>query len=238
MYNSRYLLVRTITFGDIKSLHNTSASKHFPFVFYSTAVLNDFEAVGYGITVLKPAQLVDLNPDAVSKQFPSHKGPIVCMGPGTGLGVAQVVWDDALKRYHVLPSEGAHGTFAPRGDLQRELQAWVEANEGYCETEQVACGKGLLRIYTFFSERAGREAVCTKPAHVTAAAAEGDALAQQALQLFLVILGQEAGNKALMTLATGGVFLAGGITPKVCFCVVCCGDAYDGTILCDRCCHI
>lgn len=179
-------------------------------------MLNDFEAVGYGITVLKPAQLVALNPDAVNKRSPTHKGPIVCMGPGTGLGVAQVVWDDSLKRYRVLPSEGAHGTFAPRGALQRELQAWVEVREGYCETEQVACGKGLLRIYEFLSEREGQEAVCSKPSEVTGAAAEGDAIAQQALQLFLIILGQEAGNKALMTLATGGVFLAGGITPKVC----------------------
>ncbi len=177
-------------------------------------MLNDFEAVGYGITVLKPAQLVALNPHAVTKRT-TNKGPIVCMGPGTGLGVAQVIWDEGLQRYRVLPSEGAHGTFAPRGALQRDLQAWVEAKEGYCETEQVACGKGLLRLYAFLSERAGRESTLEQPAEVTAAAAEGDATAQEALELFLRILGQEAGNKALNLLATGGVFLAGGITPKV-----------------------
>lgn len=176
-----------------------------------TAVLNDFEAVGYGITVLSDSQLVPLNPGAA----PVPKGPKVCIGPGTGLGVAQLVWDEGLGRYVVLASEGAHGTFGPRGDLQRELQAWVEKTEGYCETELVACGKGMLRIYRFLCERAGQVCSFTEPAEVTAAAQAGEAVAVEAMQLFLVILGAEAGNKALMLLASGGVYLAGGITPKV-----------------------
>lgn len=175
-----------------------------------TAVLNDFEAVGYGITALAPSQLVPLNPNAT----PADKGPKLCIGPGTGLGVAQVVWDESLGRYRVLPSEGAHGTWGPRGDLERELQAWVEKKEGYCETEQVACGKGMLRIYQFLCEKEGVEGDASEPADVSFAARDGKPRALAAMDLFLRILGAEAGNKALMLLATGGVYLAGGITPK------------------------
>jgi hypothetical protein len=78
-----------------------------------------------------------------------EKGPIAVLGPGTGLGEAQLFWDDATANYKVQPSEGSHATFAPRGWKQRALQALVEAERGHCSVERVACGSGLVRIYNF-----------------------------------------------------------------------------------------
>jgi glucokinase len=66
------------------------------------------------------------------------QGPKVILGPGTGLGQAQLFWDDYQDNYKVFPSEGAHGAFAPRGWKQRALQEWVETKLGYCEIEHVS----------------------------------------------------------------------------------------------------
>lgn len=177
-------------------------------------VLNDFEAAGYGVLALPRAphpSIVVLN-----EGVRDPRGPIAVLGPGTGLGEAQLFWCDAIAAHRVWPSEGSHGGFAPRGALQRELAARVEGEEGFCETEHVACGKGLARIDAFLAEREGLPPRRYAPADVTAAAlGGGDPIAAAALDTFLAILGAEAAAMGLRSLARGGVYLTGGVTPKV-----------------------
>jgi glucokinase len=204
------------------------------------AVLNDFEAAGYGVLALDhgsaaggaPSATADIVP--LTDAPPVPRGPKAVLGPGTGLGQAQLLWDSEDGAYRVWPSEGAHASWGGRGWKQRALSAAVEAQLGYCEVEHVACGVGLERIHAFLSsdQAAHRPGVVgmgsgaplaapaiTAAALSAAAAADPpspeDALALEAVDLFLAILGAEAGAMGLRALATGGVYLAGGITPRL-----------------------
>lgn len=185
---------------------------------FRVALLNDFEAVGYGIPALQPQDLVPLN------DVPTQpKAPKVVTGPGTGLGAAQLMWDDGAQAYKVWPGEGAHATFAPRGWKQLALSQYVTQLYGHCEIEQVACGSGLELIYQFLltDEAANRPdfvpaGSSKKASDISAAALSGsDPLAVEAVDLLMAIVGQEAGAMALRCLAKGGVYIAGGITPKL-----------------------
>ncbi|GLC58285.1 hypothetical protein PLESTB_001341700 [Pleodorina starrii] len=187
---------------------------------FRVALLNDFEAVGYGIPALEPEDLVTLNKAPVVP-----KAPKVVMGPGTGLGAAQLMWDTGMQAYKVWPGEGSHATFAPRGWKQKDLTRYVTNLYGHCEIEQVACGSGLELIYEFLQsdEAANRPELLarTKPkkkkaAEISAAALAGsDPIAVEAVDLMYAIVGAEAGAMALRCLAKGGVYIAGGITPKL-----------------------
>ena len=177
----------------------------------SVKVINDFAAVGYGVLDLQPDEMVTLNQGTAK----SPTGPIAVLGPGTGLGEAMLFHNGSS--YDVVPSEGSHADFAPRGETQRALQAFCEATLGECEIEQVCCGSGIQRIYDFLRIHRGME---TKPdldpAGVTDAALDGTCeLCVEAVDVFLQILGAEAGNLALKCLATGGVYVAGGIPPRL-----------------------
>ena len=217
------------------------------------AVLNDFEAAGYGVLALDhgsatggaPSATADIVP--LTDAPPVPRGPKVVLGPGTGLGQAQLLWDAEDGAYRVWPSEGAHAGWGGRGWKQRALSAAVEADLGYCEVEHVACGAGLERIHAFLaSDQAGHRpgldlgvaaagAGWTAPAITSAALAaaaspapspEG-ALALEAVDLFLAILGAEAGAMGLRALANGGVYLAGGITPRLIERIVSAGGLVD-----------
>uniref|UniRef100_A0A383V9T5 Glucokinase n=1 Tax=Tetradesmus obliquus TaxID=3088 RepID=A0A383V9T5_TETOB len=185
---------------------------------FRVAVLNDFEAVGYGIPALAASDLVALNDVPMVAEAPK-----VVMGPGTGLGAAQLFWDSGYQGYKVVPGEGAHATFAPRGWRQMALTAYVTARLGHCEIEEVACGRGLELIYEFLLSDPTFRRPDNKPTgntrklapEITAEALEGDALATQAVDIFLAIIGAEAGAMALRCLARGGVFIAGGIVPRL-----------------------
>lgn len=180
------------------------------------AVLNDFEAAGYGISVITEKDWVVLNNVPAAPQ-----GPRAVLGPGTGLGEAQLIWDEKFEGYKVYASEGAHSSFAPRGEVQRQLQAWIEKQYNYCEVEHLACGSGLVNIYNFLREAnpSGRPADQLQeerdpPSIGKAAMADHDELCLEAVDLMLKILGAEAGHMGIRLLASGGVFLTGGITPK------------------------
>lgn len=180
------------------------------------AVLNDFEAAGYGVLDLEThpssSDVQVLNPAPATP-----RAPIAVLGPGTGLGQAQLMWCEGVGGYRVWPSEGAHAGFAPRGAAQRSLHASLEAELGYVTVEHVACGAGLARIDAHLARVAGAPRALA-PAAVTAAALASpptDAIATDALATFLAIVGAEAGAMALRGLARGGVFVCGGITPKV-----------------------
>ena len=191
------------------------------------AVINDFEAVGHGLRALAPSDLVTVH---AGPQGAGGEGPKVCLGPGTGLGVCLVTRPGV-----VTAGEGGHAGFAPRGDEQRALHAWVEAREGFVELESLVCGPGLARIHAFMQEREGamaalpiwqsaaeREASEAAAAaapvdaeEVTQRAAGGDPVAVRSVEMLLAVLGAEAGHLALRLRATGGVYIAGGVTPKL-----------------------
>ena len=183
-------------------------------------VINDFAAVGYGVLDLKPEDVVTLNEGkGATKDDEENRGPVAVLGPGTGLGEAMLFFDETLREYAVVPSEGSHADFAPRGETQRALLAYCEETlGGECEIEQVCCGSGIVRVYDFLRtyRAGGEEKPDLDPAGVTDAALDGTCdLCVEAVDIFLRILGAEAANLALKCLATGGVYVAGGIPPRL-----------------------
>ena len=183
-----------------------------------TALINDFAAVGYGVPAMGAADLVTLQAGT-----PQPHGPIALIGPGTGLGQAHVVWEGAA--YRVLPSEGGHTDFAPRSEVEYEMASYLRREFGRVSWERVLSGPGLVNVYRFlvWSGRAVEQAAVREdmtredPAGVVTrhALAGSDAACGAALDLFSSCLGALAGNVALAILATGGVYLAGGIVPRI-----------------------
>lgn len=184
----------------------------------ATFLINDLEASAWGIGALADSDLVALNRVA---------GPAVgnqaVIAPGTGLGEAGLFWDG--ERHHVFACEGGHTDFGPQGDLQIELLRFLQARFGHVSYERILSGPGLVNVYEFLRDsghakesaefaaalRAGDPA-----AVISASALEGtQPLAVQALELWIAVYGAEAGNLALKAMATGGLFLAGGISPKI-----------------------
>jgi len=169
-------------------------------------LLNDFEASARGLDRLSPADLVTLQRGA-----PSEGAPRLLIGAGTGLGVAIVTGRGRDLR--VLAGEGGHAGFAPADEIQDRLLRHLRASLGRVEVEHVVSGPGLARIYAFLR---GAEARDADPARIAQAALEkGDALALSALDLFLACYGAAAGDYALAVLARGGVYIAGGIAPRL-----------------------
>jgi glucokinase len=176
-------------------------------------LLNDLEANAWGIDWLSDEELVTLNagdPDATGNR--------AVISAGTGLGMAGMYWDG--RRHHVFATEGGHADFAPGDALQAELLAWLRAELGHVSWERVCSGNGLVNIERFLRVRAGEP----EPDRVDndAAAAIGDAalegsdpIAVQALDLMIDVYGRQAGNLALNVMATGGVYVGGGIAPKI-----------------------
>lgn len=184
----------------------------------SVALINDLEANGYGIATLAPEDFAVLQSGA-----PGVKGNAVVVSPGTGLGESVLYWDG--KQYWPLPSEGGHASFAPENELHDELLKYLRAQFGHVSWERIVCGPGLYNIYKFLRDT-NREAEPAwlaqelkgedPSAEISKIALEGkSALCERALDLFVTLLGAECGNMALKVLATGGVYLGGGIPPKI-----------------------
>ena len=188
------------------------------FGFPRVCVINDFAAAGFGIAHLSPDDLLTLQAGTAVEQ-----GDRVLVGAGTGLGVAMLEWDDTA--YEIHPSEAGHTDFAPVDDLQDELLVHLRRQFPRVSYERVLSGGGLGRILAFFVERgdgqpsqALREAVErgeAASAITELALARQDALAVRTLDLFVSAYGSFAGNMALVMLAHGGVYIAGGIAPKI-----------------------
>lgn len=184
----------------------------------SAVLINDLEANAYGIDSLAEGDLATLNPGA-----PGAAGTQAVISAGTGLGEAGLLWDGV--RHQPFPSEGGHADFAPRNELEDELLLWLRRELGdRVSWERILSGPGLYNVYRFLRDtgrweeplwlreelRAGDFA-----AVISRAGLEGrSALCTHALDLFVSIYGAEAGNLALKLLATGGVFVGGGIAPK------------------------
>lgn len=181
-------------------------------------LINDFQAIGYGIEALADSDLAVLQPGEAVPH-----GPRAVIGAGTGLGQGILVW--VGDHYEAIATEGGHAEFGPTDELQLELARYLLATEGHASYELVLSGHGLVRLYEFLRARgvAGETPALARAmregdaaaAITQAALAANDALANQALDLFVRIYGAQAGNLALTAGATGGVYVAGGIAPKI-----------------------
>lgn len=189
------------------------------FKFSRLRLINDFQAIGYGIAALGKKDLVVLQKGEAVKH-----GPRAVIGAGTGLGQGLLIWNQ--DRYEPIATEGGHANFAPIDELQIELTRYLLKNAGRTSWELVLSGHGLVELYDFLKARgtmsesspvAGMMQNGGDPAAaITRAALEqNDPLANQALDLFVDIYGAQAGNLALTAGATGGVYIAGGIAPKI-----------------------
>lgn len=180
-------------------------------------LVNDFAAAAMGVLVLPPEAFVTLQEGDAEPH-----GARAVIGAGTGLGQAVLFWDG--HRYRPHATEGGHAGFAPQGELQRELLAYLERSYLPVSVERAVSGPGLLRIYRFLVERGvstwpevAEAIVREDPGEVIAhhALARTDIACEQALDLFVAAYGAEASNMALRTMATGGVYVGGGIAPKI-----------------------
>ena len=188
------------------------------FGFRRVAVINDFAAAGLGIALLEGEDLLTLQP---GKEV--ERAPRVVVGAGTGLGVGLLSWDDG--RYRVQASEAGHCGFAPVDQLQDDLLVYLRRAFGRVSYERVVSGPGLPRIFGFLKDTgvgkpspALLQALKERDAGeaITEFALAGlDPLAERTLAVFVSAYGAFAGNMALVTLAHGGVYIAGGIAPKI-----------------------
>jgi len=182
-------------------------------------LINDFEAVGYGIPELEPGDVATLQEGLLREH-----GPVALIGAGTGLGEGYLVWEDG--RYAVHASEGGHADFAPADHTQERLLGHLRKRYGHVSWERVVSGHGLVNAYEFLRDSgAAPERDETRRALESGddagemisrhALQGGDPLCSEALETFVRAFGAQAGNLALTLGATGGVYVAGGIAPKI-----------------------
>lgn len=185
--------------------------------FARVRLINDFYATASGIEALGSDDLAILNP--VPAQL---RAPRLVVGAGTGLGVAQLLWCE--ERYRALPSEGGHIHYAPTDALQVELLGYLRERYDRVSYERLVSGAGLVHIYSFLHHQekdanaSSLQTVLENPdpaAAITDRARGDDPVARQAISLFLSIYGAVVGDLALITLAHGGVYVAGGIAAKL-----------------------
>jgi glucokinase len=184
----------------------------------AVGLMNDLEANALGIAVLQPADFATLNPGE-----PNAEGNAALISAGTGLGEAGLFWDG--QQYRPIASEGGHTDFAPTNELEISLLSYLLTQFERVSWERVLSGPGLYNLYKFFRDtgRAEEPAWLTEelrhqdpPSVITQAALAGrSTLCELALDLFISLYGAEAGNLALTMKATGGLFVGGGIAPKL-----------------------
>ncbi|AFZ03070.1 glucokinase [Calothrix sp. PCC 6303] len=197
------------------------------------SLINDFAAVGYGILGLKAQDLCTLQ-----NGKPQPDAPIAIIGAGTGLGQGFLVKQG--ENYHIFPSEGGHADFAPRNELEFQLLKYLLDKHSIerISVERVVSGQGIVSIYQFLRDRAkaqshespdiaaairtweqeaGQPEKSIDPGAVIGQAGLSgrDRLCQQTLKLFVELYGAEAGNLALKLLPHGGLYISGGIAPKI-----------------------
>ncbi len=184
----------------------------------SVWLLNDLLANAYGLTCLNEKEFFVLNAGDARAE-----GNQALVSAGTGLGEAGLYWDG--KKHHPFSGEGGHADFAPRDEMEMELMRYLKEQFEHVSYERVLSGPGLYNIYRFLIDL-GLEKASDE---VTRAQAEGDppkviaelglkkesAACQKALEWFVSIYGAEVGNAALKFLALGGIYIGGGIAPKI-----------------------
>ncbi|HSB08302.1 MAG TPA: glucokinase [Blastocatellia bacterium] len=183
----------------------------------SIELINDLEATAHGIPELKPEEFVTLN------EGRPEVGNAALIAAGTGLGVASLFWNG--ERHVPSASEGGHADFPPRDQLEIELLQYLLSKTGHVSVERLLSGPGLVNIYDFLrSVNFAKETPSVAdsfagndPSSViaNAAMAHGSELCVKALDMFVSIYGAAAGNVALLLKAVGGIYIGGGIAPKI-----------------------
>ncbi|MCB8890208.1 glucokinase [Vreelandella malpeensis] len=171
-------------------------------------VINDFTAQALGVPHVDQAHLFEVQAGVAQP----HAARLI-IGPGTGLGVAGVF--PGRHAWIPLPTEGGHTSFAPTDEIEQALLAFFQARHGRVSVERVLCGQGLLELYQALCEFDTAVPSFHTPAEITAGADAGDERARRALMRFLKILGNVCGDATLTMGARGGVYLCGGILPRL-----------------------
>jgi glucokinase len=184
-------------------------------------LINDLVATAAAVPLLRPDEV-----DVIQEGQPLAESAIAVLAPGTGLGEAFLTFDGAI--YRPQPSEGGHSAFAPANELEVELLRHLWTRFEHVSVERVASGIGIPNAYEFLRDRRGLAESprlasaltgAKDPTHLIIEAAADpvtpDPLADATVDLFLHILGTEAANLALKVLATGGIYLAGGIAQRL-----------------------
>lgn len=181
-------------------------------------LLNDLEAAAYGIECLKEEDFFTLNPGA-----PIENGTRCLVSAGTGLGESIIPYSE--NGYKPIPTEGGHTDFAPTSKIEIELLQFLMDKYGRVSYERILCGPGLQNAYEFFNKRSSQDISAwlqdriknEDPAAVISEVgiSKKDEACEKAIDLFVTVYGSEAGNMALKSLSTGGVYIGGGIAPKI-----------------------
>ncbi|HEX4372474.1 MAG TPA: glucokinase [Puia sp.] len=182
------------------------------------SLINDLEATAYGLAALTTKDLITIH-----KGNEKNKGNIAIIAPGTGLGEAGLFWDG--NAYHPFPTEGGHTDFCPRSETDFELHRFLQKKYGTVSWEKVIAGPGIHDIYLFLNSKTKIK----QPAWITnafkkddpssvishAALHNKDKVCEETMQFFVRFLARESSNLVLKMKATGGLFLGGGIPPKI-----------------------
>lgn len=174
-------------------------------------LINDFEAQAWATAALPPGGLMSLGGPAEGER----DATVAVLGPGTGFGVAALV-RDGHGGEAVMPGEGGHVSFAPEDEVDDAVLAILRRRFGRVSVERLISGSGLVNLHQALAEAAGRWPDLGDPAEISRAAIlEPTSLAGETLTRFCAILGSVAGDVALLTGARGGVYVAGGVAPRI-----------------------
>ncbi|MBW2022057.1 MAG: glucokinase [Deltaproteobacteria bacterium] len=188
------------------------------FEWKAVSLYNDLVTTAMAIPLLRRSEVVTINAGRVRP-----KGNVALVAPGTGLGQATLIYYNG--HYVPMPSEGGHCDFAPTSNDQAELWQYLHEKYGHVSLERLLSGPGMINIYSWLKD-AGKynepkwlsEKLSTDDrakAITEAALSRGTPICKATLRLFASILGSVCGNLALTTMASGGVYLGGGIPPKI-----------------------
>jgi len=181
--------------------------------FHGLKLVNDFAAQAMAASLLTPTDVVAIGGAQWSPAPLSEPRTYAVIGPGTGLGVGGLVIRDG--RRYPLETEGGHVSFPPGTPEEIEILERLSAQFGRVSNERLICGPGLVNIHRALSEIAGEDPGPMQPADVTALAAAGDLRCMRTLDVFCAVFGAIAGDLVLTTGAWDGVFLTGGLVPKL-----------------------
>jgi glucokinase len=183
-----------------------------------TYLINDLEATAYAVEVLEPDELVTL------QEGEPTAGNAAVIAAGTGLGEASLFWDG--QQHHPVAGEGGHADFAARDASQLDLLEDIRSKHGHASWERVLSGPGIVTLYDFYRRRSPDQAdpevarIRDEGRDPAAVISQGGlsnkcGLCAQALNTFCSLYGAEAGNLALKIMAVGGIYVGGGIAPKI-----------------------